>query len=113
MNLFQGTLDVSNGLTQFCSGDMVIPLPSVTMASNANAHLGVRPEDIFLEPSPAPDIALRGTIEVIENLGADVLLYVTVGDQRVIVRMPPTISKTPGEAVGHAYPRKLPPCVRQ
>ena len=104
MNLFQGTLGVSKGITQFCSGDMVIPLPSVTMASNANAHLGVRPEDIFLEPSPTPGITLSGTIEVVENLGADVLLYVTVVDQRLILRMPPTISKTPGESVAMHIP---------
>ena len=100
MNLFQGRLDVINGITHFHSGDLKIPIPIPSIASEyAEAYWGVRPEDILLEPSPAPSVRLSGTVEVIENLGADVLLYVTVFDQRIIVRMPPTISKAPGDAV--------------
>ena len=106
MNLFRGRLDVHNGVAQFQSNDMKIPLPSVSISSgssgssgNTDTYLGVRPEDIQLEPSLTPALTLSGTVEVVENLGADVLLYVTLFDQRMIVRMPPTILKSPGDAV--------------
>ena len=100
MNIFQGRLAMNNGVTQFQSGDITIALPFLSISSEyADTYLGIRPEDIQLEPSPPPAITLSGTVEVIENLGADVLLYVTVFDQRIIVRMPPTISKAPGDSV--------------
>ena len=105
MNIFKGRLDVNNGVTQFQIGDIQIALPFVSNSTAyAEAHLGVRPEDIQLEPSPPPSITLSGTIEVVENLGADVLLYITVLDQRFIVRISPTISKAPGDSVAMHIP---------
>lgn len=100
MNIFKGILGVNNGVTQFQMGDITIDLPFISISSKyLHAHLGFRPEDIQLEPSPPPALTLSGTVELVEDLGADALLYVTIFDQRLTVRIPPTISKTPGESV--------------
>ncbi len=100
MNMFQGRLDVHKAIAQFHSGHMVIPLPFASGAlESTDTYLGVRPEDILLTRPPSPAITLSGTVEVVENLGADMLLYVTVFDQRIIVRIPPDISKAPGDPV--------------
>jgi ABC-type sugar transport system ATPase subunit len=100
MNIFQGRLKVKNGVTHFQSGDLNIPLPLVSISSESTeTYWGVRPEDIQLESFPTPAVTLSGTVEVVENLGADVLLYVNVFDQRMVMRTPRTVSKAPGDAV--------------
>ena len=100
MNMFQGRLEIIEGLTHFQSGQLKIPLPNVSITSKRpDTFWGVRPEDIQLEASQTPGITIPGTIDVLENLGADILLYVTVFDRRIVARVPPTISKTPGEHV--------------
>ena len=100
MNLFKGSLAVDNAVTQFSFGGISIALPFVSLSSDyPEAHLGVRPEDIQLEPAPPAAITLSGTVELVENLGADVLLYISAFEQRFIVRIPPMFSKAPGESV--------------
>ena len=100
MNLFQGHLLGKNGVTQFQCGDLLIPLPSLSISSMpSEAHLGFRPEDIQFDSGTAPHITLRGTVELVENLGADVYLYVTIYNERIVVRMPPAKSKVPGDNV--------------
>ena len=100
MNIFKGHFDLQKGVTQFQIGDLCIPLPFVPISSTpTEAHLGIRPEDIRLESCSPPAISLSGTIEVIENLGADVVLYVNVSDQRFIVRTDPSNSLELGESV--------------
>ncbi|WP_447895079.1 ABC transporter ATP-binding protein [Vreelandella sp. GE22] len=51
----------------------------------AGGQLGIRPEDIELRPADAPGIPARIVGE--EYLGADTIVYVAVGEQRLRVRV--------------------------
>jgi ABC-type sugar transport systems, ATPase components len=51
--------------------------------------IGVRPEDIKLVDSPLDSTTLKGKIEVIENLGAEVFLHITSGDRNIIIKTAP------------------------
>ncbi|WP_447957081.1 ABC transporter ATP-binding protein [Vreelandella sp. EE7] len=51
----------------------------------AGGQLGIRPEDIELRPADAPGIPARIVSE--EYLGADTIVYVAVGEQRLRVRV--------------------------
>ncbi|WP_447927910.1 ABC transporter ATP-binding protein [Vreelandella sp. EE27] len=51
----------------------------------AGGQLGIRPEDIELRPADAPGIPAKIVSE--EYLGADTIVYVAVGEQRLRVRV--------------------------
>ncbi|MDD7795282.1 ABC transporter ATP-binding protein [Clostridium sp. 'White wine YQ'] len=51
--------------------------------------IGVRPEDIKLVDSNLDSSTLKGKIEVIENLGAEVFLHITSGDRNLIIKTTP------------------------
>ena len=92
MNLITGTLIQQAGAQSFRAGGLTIPLPPLATAvpevHAAQTILGIRPEDILLEPSARPQASLSGEIEVVEDLGADQILHMLVGAQRIIVRTP-------------------------
>ena len=109
MNIFKGKLEATSGGAQLYLGEITIKLPFLPNSLDfSDVHFGVRPEDISLEPISEPSITFSGTIEVIENLGADVLLYVLVSGQRVIVRASPTVTHVPGQSLlMHVPERRL------
>ena len=58
------------------------------LVPKADLTIRLVPEDILLEPSARPQASLSGEIEVVEDLGADQILHMLVGAQRIIVRTP-------------------------
>ena len=91
MNLFTGTLDSSSDALTLHAGPLTIPLPPQTalprMQGSTPIHIGIRPEDIELEPSQHPSLAFTGKIALIEDLGADRLLHIPCGDDYLITRV--------------------------
>ena len=65
--------------------------------------LGVRPEDVYAQASASrltsPSAPLAATVEVVEPMGNEVVLYVSVGDQRIVARVEPQALPAPGERV--------------
>jgi ABC-type sugar transport system ATPase subunit len=57
--------------------------------------LGVRPEDLW----PAADGRWRGTIELVEHLGAETLIHLGVGGQRLQSRRPGTANVEVGQSL--------------
>jgi ABC-type sugar transport system ATPase subunit len=72
MNAIEGT--VNAGTFQ---GDLSWPVK----APDGKAVLGVRPEDLQLGDGP-----WKGVIDLVENLGADRLVHVKIGDRTLVAR---------------------------
>ena len=92
MNLLEGTVRRQAGSWTFCSGRLALPLPPIKgpipIEHVSRTLLGIRPEDISLKPPAAPHVSVNGQVDVVENLGADQIVHVTAGDQRIVVRAP-------------------------
>ena len=58
--------------------------------------LGVRPEDIALSPAPSPE-STPVKVVVVELLGSENIINVTLAGHIVKVRTPPTFRPTVGE----------------
>jgi multiple sugar transport system ATP-binding protein len=63
------------------------------------AILGVRPEDIEINPSSQGAGTLRGTVDVVEPLGADTMIVVRLGSRSITVRARPDIAVAPQQIV--------------
>ena len=87
MNLWEGTLTAEDGQTVFKGNGLTFPLklaPSQARQYSA-VTVGIRPEDIALRESPEA-VSITGTVELVEDLGADLLLHCQVGALRLVVR---------------------------
>lgn len=91
MNLFTGTVEHTNNTLALHVGPLSIPLPPQTALSQIEPaptiQVGIRPEDIELEPSQSPSISFKGNIALIEDLGADRLLHIPFGDDHLVTRV--------------------------
>jgi multiple sugar transport system ATP-binding protein len=57
--------------------------------------LGVRPEGVALGGEPV----LKAAVEVVEQMGNEVITYLKAGDQALVARVPPRDAPRPGESV--------------
>jgi len=75
-----------------------LPNPGFGVGSDRPALFGVRSEDLSLEVREE-SAALNGTVYAVEPLGDRTLVDVEIGDQRIVIKAPPTASFTIGEQV--------------
>ena len=65
--------------------------------------LGVRPEDVYLADGAgrarSPSETMTGTVEVVETMGSEIVLYMSVGPHRIVGRVEPQAVPDPGEPV--------------
>ncbi|HEY6697786.1 MAG TPA: ATP-binding cassette domain-containing protein, partial [Acidimicrobiales bacterium] len=97
MNLFPGHIEASDsvdgtdGRLTLCSGQHRLALDSATVESHpALLHMvgqpvvvGIRPEglaDVALEPGVPADRVIEATVDLVESLGAELIVHVTVSD---------------------------------
>jgi ABC-type sugar transport system ATPase subunit len=102
MNLWSGRLDRLDDQWSFHRGTLRVPLPGlhtagVSVQAGAEVVLGVRPEDIRIEPGPERSIHLDAVAEFCEDLGADQILHCSVAGESIIVRA----SQQPPIPAGH------------
>lgn len=92
MNLLEGQVDRQEDRWIFRAGSLTLTLPQLADAErikpDSAAVLGIRPEDISLHATGRPETSLKAEAEVVEDLGADLVLHLVAGDQRLIVRVP-------------------------
>lgn len=90
MNLLSGTLTPDGSRRTFQAGRFILALPdswSVSLpADSTPVVLGIRPEDISFQPLDEPALSVNCTVDIVENLGADQLIYVTVQGQTFVCR---------------------------
>ncbi|MFZ1819880.1 MAG: TOBE domain-containing protein, partial [Nitrospira sp.] len=65
--------------------------------------LGIRPEDIALRELPET-LQVTGTVELVEDLGADLLLHCRAGELRLVVRTARRTDKIQGQTVKLFFP---------
>ena len=90
MNLIPATLSASAGaITVFAPGVEAVLWPGTT--AEREIRIGIRPEHLAIhgggspEAVPTAGVALRGEIELIENLGKEQLVHCRVGGEMVVV----------------------------
>jgi ABC-type sugar transport system ATPase subunit len=77
---------------------VLLPLAQHQIEPTREKLLGVRPEELGLcDPAEA---ALRGTVVVVEPLGADTMVVLRIGSHAVTVRVKPTVQLAPEQVVG-------------
>ena len=107
MNLWEGVLTTRDDKTVFQSNDLTVPLPARLTPPQARqesaATIGIRPEDIALRETPAA-IQVDGLLELVEDLGADLLLHCRVGDHRLVVRAARRTDTVPDQTVKLFFP---------
>jgi multiple sugar transport system ATP-binding protein len=80
----------------------LIALPKAIAGSGGNLVLGMRPEDVDVAQGAAlpGHVDLNATVEVVEPLGADTLVFTTMAGQPVVARVRPDVRPKPGDTVG-------------
>ena len=95
MNFLIGRLEgTDKDNCKFIFGDNKVPIPEklfskVTPSLNKEAWFGIRPEHIYdakYKRENAPDLNLMGTVEVIERLGNEILIYLSIDGQKLILK---------------------------
>ncbi|MCA1666901.1 MAG: ABC transporter ATP-binding protein [Thermomicrobia bacterium] len=85
MNFLQGRLMRENGRLQVAVGEHLLAAPlALTGATDGTVRVGIRAEDIRATLEASPD-AIPARAEVVEPVGANLLVTAVVGDQRIKV----------------------------
>ncbi|MDE2429848.1 MAG: sn-glycerol-3-phosphate import ATP-binding protein UgpC [Burkholderiales bacterium] len=85
MNLLQGQVSEDGRQIRIGHVDVTLPLIQAEAAKVANQQLimGIRPEHLFIG---MPGLPLE--VELVESLGADLLVHGLCGDQQIVIRTP-------------------------
>jgi len=95
MNFVPGKGSGNNAITLDSGGQVTA---SVHVASGRAVTVGIRPE--HAQPMPADDAAVSGTVEMVEQLGADALVHIAYGGSPLVVRVPHGQQPQVGERFG-------------
>jgi multiple sugar transport system ATP-binding protein len=106
MNFLEGRLD--RHPLRFVHPAFTMSLPSgfedpLTAIEDGRMTLGVRPEDIALGEAEGQPI--RVTVEVAELMGNENILYLGLGKDSLIARVPPRFAPRPGENIDVRFDR--------
>ncbi|QPC86324.1 sn-glycerol-3-phosphate ABC transporter ATP-binding protein UgpC [Mesorhizobium sp. NBSH29] len=103
MNFFNGHIEVLDGVAQFTFDGHAVPLTNYQFDASGPqpgaAVLGIRPEHIALNSGEGWPFSAQLSIEIVEPMGSDALVWATLGQQNVTIRV--TAERTPrvGETV--------------
>ena len=102
MNLVDGRLDGE----RIALGGAALVLPAALHAAardTARLRLGVRPENLTLQPQAADDQPLTGHVVLVEPLGAETLVTLRLGHQpdapELMARVAASFAQPPGSAI--------------
>jgi multiple sugar transport system ATP-binding protein len=96
MNFANVKLTEANGSLLAENAGLRIKLPDeiahrVRAQSSRDVTLGIRPEDITVAgPSDSPDLTFDAAVEVLEQLGSEIILDTRVGDGMMVASVEPT-----------------------
>ena len=84
--------------------DAALPFERATGATD-RVRLGIRPEHIVLGAHSGPSLAVRATIERVEQLGAESFLYCLLeGGERLTVHSPGQVAHSSGDVIDVSLP---------
>lgn len=109
MNLWEGTLTSGGEQATFRSHGLVLQLPGDLVRhlppSTSSITVGIRPEDIVLQDIPQA-IPLEAQVELVEDLGADLVLHCAIDPLKLVVRADRGVTLNEGMTVGLWFPLK-------
>ena len=96
INLIEGRLVKREEGIFFISDDFELPLPrrDISQYEGRDVTAGIRPES--LRPGEGP---IRGSLEHIEHIGSESILYVKSGASRITAKAPPDFQGKTGEDI--------------
>nr|MQY77312.1 TOBE domain-containing protein [Spirochaeta sp.] len=103
MNIMKAVMKEENGQVMADEGDFKIRLKG-GLADRMRAYInkdvlfGIRPEDLEYVRSAKEGETIDSKVEVVEPLGAEILLYVSTKEHQIIVRVPPQLEFKVGDA---------------
>lgn len=107
MNLWEGSLRTQGAGSIFQSGDKTFSLPAQFLPGlpphASTLTLGIRPEDISLRDTP-PSLRVDAVVELIEDLGADLLIHSRAGSHKLVARADRQSGITAGMATTFFFP---------
>ncbi len=107
MNFIDGAIEIAARQTTFIGGGLRIPLDGYAFAgppSAMPATLGVRPEHV-LTGSAAGQAGFEATVELVEPMGADSLVWCRTGAGNAFsTRLPGDTSTTAGDKIRVEFP---------
>ena len=107
MNLWEGTLTSEGEQATFRSRGLVLPLPGDLVRhlppSTSSITVGIRPEDILLQDIPQA-IPIEAQVELVEDLGADLLLHCRMDHLTLVVRADRGMTPDEGMSVRLWFP---------
>ena len=77
--------------------------PAMNIFDYNGGRVGVRPEKMFINKGP---VGFQGVVDIVEELGAESYVYVTVGENRLVARAEGTPPKRGEEVVLTFNPRE-------
>jgi ABC-type sugar transport system ATPase subunit len=107
MNLFAGRIEGAGDGRTFVSPAVSLPVDRSFTAVPVDdpVTLGIRPEDIEL--CSADRATVSGTVELVENIGAEDFISVSLGEQRCMVRTAIHSAAREGERIHLRFPPEV------
>ena len=96
MNFVEGAVSVEGDSALFRSEHLTIPLPRELSRLTEAVSAGVRPQDLCLNSEME---VCRGTVDVVEPMGPETFVYVSVGEDTLVARVEPSVCLEVGDEV--------------
>jgi multiple sugar transport system ATP-binding protein len=88
INTLDGEIDIASGRPMFRSGDVALALPPAIAAQvGSKATLGLRAEDVTLDPAARDDVAIDGVVNSILPIGSDQFIGMQVSGREFFFRL--------------------------
>ncbi|MCQ2461883.1 MAG: ABC transporter ATP-binding protein [Clostridia bacterium] len=107
MNFVDAVMKRKEGSYYLETQNGTVKLPDSRVNENVSAYegkkikIGVRPEDVSDEPGK--ENVLTGTVEVSEQLGSEVYLYISSPDGRITARVSPDTTAKTGSIIKYTF----------
>jgi multiple sugar transport system ATP-binding protein len=101
INLIPGTLSMKGTDLSFVSGAMTLNVSQrdeLRKFISKEITVGLRPEALFQGEGP-----IRGSIELIEHLGSEKIIYVKAHDAKLVAKAPPNDKLSQGDNISLSY----------
>ena len=109
MNFIPTSINEQNGALFADASGLKMKMPADRVARMAaykgqTVTLGIRPEDLRVSPgADLADYAFDAMVDVVEPLGSEILLDVTLAGQSVVARVEPSVKARPHEKIRLAF----------
>ncbi|MGL1890444.1 MAG: sn-glycerol-3-phosphate ABC transporter ATP-binding protein UgpC [Spirochaetaceae bacterium] len=95
MNTVSAKVREENGKIIVDEGGFVITVPAdkeevMKTYVGKDILMGIRPEDVEVNEKATSDAYIKGTIEVVEPLGDETILYISTADHQIVCKVEPT-----------------------